>query len=784
LESLLEPAKGDGGDSDSGEAAENSGGNSAKGRERLRAPAPASLPELALPTEEFMEEEARLEKGRSPLRIALAVLAGLALALVVAWRAGSFFAGGGETRLHVYNGLGTAVTVRIGDRAPLTLVPFGGAEERVRRGSLLGIETATAGGTPVETLTAEVPEGENTRLVYNVAGAAAFVEWRARYGVLPDAADEGKVIGAPRIFATEAEFVLRSPPEVMRIEGEGQSFLALNPLPFMHPEIVMEFADEASKPNLIRVHSLHDAPEYVFLPIWLHLLSATTPEEETVALLKKRLASYPGDVWTLRELIGNHPPGRANLLCENMLKDFGFNERGPLPPELTPGLSLGTPAPGESHGPAPGSLGSSLGAPASNPPLPRNEAVYNQGYLRDVFGEAMKNIDETNVGVKGEYDVLDSPSRNPAPDVTIDPVPDLAREPGSATAPAPEPDPAPDQTTDPVHASFGTPAETGAETETETASANGETVPAASSPNDPDAANAPGSGEARTERSGRDLNPNDFYLAQECLRDNPERRRSYLDLLLAFPDNSLINMGAGLQLFGEGDNVNSRALLEKAFSLDPRSMLLDMDLLARLSRFNGKTEAEIYSELGPWSPGLGRSLSPSTEGAGGAGGAGGSAAANPLHRARRLLARGRIAEAVAAAGPYQRSLILAQAAASDGAPEELKKELLALNPAHVIDNDNAWILFGLYLKEKLDADEIESFIMNEAAYPDFAMSALLLLEEGRLGELGELIKGIDPKLQGQIALAAYLAHPEDPVALSLKPLARGFLFEEERPYLK
>ncbi|MDR1036755.1 MAG: hypothetical protein LBT40_09325 [Deltaproteobacteria bacterium] len=98
------------------------------------------------------------------------------------------------------------------------------------------------------------------------------------------------------------------------------------------------------------------------------------------------------------------------------------------------------------------------------------------------------------------------------------------------------------------------------------------------------------------------LDPGLAYLEVLCVPDPTVRAGMVRELSGRFPDYPFVTRALGMVAFREGDTAKALKLLRKAFAEDPRVMLLDIDLLARLSRLEGLTQAEILAEIGPWSP--------------------------------------------------------------------------------------------------------------------------------------------------------------------------------------
>jgi hypothetical protein len=681
---------------------------------------------------EAVEEPAPPSPARTPMRTLLLVSVGLALALAATCAKRELFPVRQETSVYVYNGLGTALTVTVaGDRA--FLAPGDRLKKSVAPGSEFRIEAVTEQGAHVESLFAGAPR-DGSSLVYSVAGAAPFVEWTAAYGPGPDRAASERVLGALRIFASRADYVLTMPPGTLKLEGGRGTRLSLNPLSGAHPEMILGMVSPQAGKRLVRTHARWEAPDQPFLPLWLSLAVAQDRESARLLLMERR-RERPGDIWTLRELLLALAHEERELLCSEIRGD------------------------------------------------------------------------------------------------------------------------------------------------------------ARSYPDDPGLA----------------------YLEALCVSD-PFLRAGMLPVLAErFPDYAFVTRALGMEAFAEGDTAKALELLRKAFAEDPRVMLSDIDLLARLSRLEGLTQAEILAAIGPWSPATRRlaeaemselpddSVPPragssggaegtgSPEGSaeseetgkpegtggsegdgkpegagglegtggseetGGSEGAGGSEAAGTSEAtpgsegagtseedggpegsgsperaggpegsgetgkpedsegpeesagseipassndpgtpvpdvqdpelALRLLHQGRPEEALNASPEPLRREMLLWAAASDGAGPDLVREWAETFAPAWLSPATVWCDWALSVREGEDRSRSEAFIEAAAPDPETSRRAIWHILERDWEGLKNAARGHDPRFQGQLALAAVIVWGED-APKEARHMAKSYLFIGERPYLK
>ncbi|MDR2459951.1 MAG: hypothetical protein LBE38_04085 [Deltaproteobacteria bacterium] len=282
--------------------------------EKLHAPAPAHVPDIS-PLMEEKEEEV-FPPRRSPLRVMTALSIGLALALIMVFVSSRLFNKDEDGSVYIFNGLGTIVVVSLPQDKSYTLMPFEKFQQRYPRGQEITFETRTQKGVLIESFLTMVPKEKDLTLIYNVAGASPFVEWLVHYGITPNNDLVIKQLGAPRILTTSADFILESPPRSMKIKGDSQSMVSINPMAGLHPEMILEFLSTSeSQTRMISVHASWDSPQEIFLPLWLQLLEDFY-HEEGMEILEHRFREYPDDVWTLMQLIRYYPLEKRKILCD------------------------------------------------------------------------------------------------------------------------------------------------------------------------------------------------------------------------------------------------------------------------------------------------------------------------------------------------------------------------------------------------------------------------------------------------------------------------------------
>ncbi|MDR3155295.1 MAG: hypothetical protein LBW85_13755 [Deltaproteobacteria bacterium] len=266
------------------------------------------------------------------------------------------------------------------------------------------------------------------------------------------------------------------------------------------------------------------------------------------------------------------------------------------------------------------------------------------------------------------------------------------------------------------------------------------------------------------------------YLDALCEPDMKARAARLQGLLARFPGSPFLLRAAGLEAFAAGDTALALERLAKAFAADPRVMLQDTDMLARLSRLGGKSRAEILSEIGPWSPSTRRLSEPEAP-----------EEPSPSDSARllslRRLYQGRPADALnAAPEPFRKDMLL-WAAASDGAGDELVSAWREYFSPEQLSGLTAWCDWALSVREGKDSSAAESLILEMASEPELARKAFRHILDGDWESLRELSRGLDPWFQGQLALALTVIRQNEAPA-EARHVAKSYLYIGERPYLR
>ncbi len=205
-----------------------------------------------------------------------------------------------DVEVTIYNGLGRPVQVSVGD----TTVRLGPHDVRVvdvGPDDALAVVTRTVDGQRIDALTVDADD-EGAHYVYNVAGAAAMVEWTARYGpggsaMADDGGDEAR-LGAPRWRRTAADVVLVEPPDV----AEAPRLRVLSAASAQDPQVVLRTViDPAQRAAMIAAHARWEPADGRRTRRWLEEATAL---DDLPALLAARLRADPDDLVAARAQVG------------------------------------------------------------------------------------------------------------------------------------------------------------------------------------------------------------------------------------------------------------------------------------------------------------------------------------------------------------------------------------------------------------------------------------------------------------------------------------------------
>ncbi|MDR1487722.1 MAG: hypothetical protein LBT62_07025, partial [Deltaproteobacteria bacterium] len=159
-------------------------------------------------------------------------------------------------------------------------------------------------------------------LVYNIAGAAPLVEWDAYYEPRENTRQTNeKLLGAPILVVTDADFVLVPPPATIKTAADERVKLVLSALSGVHPDRMLAVLpqDSASliSASLIKAQARYNSPQATWTPLWLALL-VQRGLDDAGTILKERLKDFPDDIQTNELIYRVSSPTEKARFCLQM----------------------------------------------------------------------------------------------------------------------------------------------------------------------------------------------------------------------------------------------------------------------------------------------------------------------------------------------------------------------------------------------------------------------------------------------------------------------------------
>ena len=172
---------------------------------------------------------------------------------------------GVDTRVAVYNGLGTSVQVHIGKQSAV-VGPYSSTELKAEFTRDTQVSARTSDGQLIETFTPNLGN-PGLHYVYNVAGASPLVVWTASYGNAAE--EEPRVLGAPRWLDAHVDFFFTDPPESISSKSGGATRHILSGMGDSTPEEILKLAgNDAQAQQIIQAHVRWDAQNAPHASLW------------------------------------------------------------------------------------------------------------------------------------------------------------------------------------------------------------------------------------------------------------------------------------------------------------------------------------------------------------------------------------------------------------------------------------------------------------------------------------------------------------------------------------
>lgn len=172
---------------------------------------------------------------------------------------------GTESTISVYNGLGTAVQVRI-DGTRIGVAPFSATEVDIVTSKTLTIAAYSPDGRLIDTIQPELADHAE-HYVYNVAGASPMIEWTAVYGTAKE--QPPRYLGTPRWFTSSVDIFFQEPPDEISTSGGGGKRTVLSGFGEGDPDKLLEdIENDKEREQMILAHANWDRPDTPFAQRW------------------------------------------------------------------------------------------------------------------------------------------------------------------------------------------------------------------------------------------------------------------------------------------------------------------------------------------------------------------------------------------------------------------------------------------------------------------------------------------------------------------------------------
>jgi Zn-dependent protease with chaperone function len=228
----------------------------------------------------------------------------------------------GSASVQIYNGLGQAVVVKIGDKVQVQVPPFSTVKKDMDPNQDYTIETRTADGRLIETFQGDL-HGQYAHAVYNVAGASPLVIFTSVYGNMMPRAPRS--LGAPRWTTANADIFFGEAPDTISTNGGGGTRTVLKGGGDQPPNVQMRYlSDDKQRAAVIMGHAAWDSTSSPYTLDWLSRASSLPGFP---AMLAQRLQASPKDRLLLRLQLETAAADGKQALCDS------YRQRAPAAPD-------------------------------------------------------------------------------------------------------------------------------------------------------------------------------------------------------------------------------------------------------------------------------------------------------------------------------------------------------------------------------------------------------------------------------------------------------------------
>lgn len=221
-------------------------------------------------------------------------IARLAVASAIIGVTISFGSGIAQSNLYIYNGLPIDINVDI-DGVNKRVSGNSFIETTIVDDDKIEIVTKTTEGELIENITQEFDGNANT-YIYNVAGAAALVEWTAVYGGFQN--NNENYLGAPKWTSSNVDYYFVEPPRTISTSTGSATLSVLSAFANNEPSQILSMVTNVEEQHqLILAHAKWERSSTPRLLSWLAYASEL---KEIKSILQKRLKQNPNEIESLR----------------------------------------------------------------------------------------------------------------------------------------------------------------------------------------------------------------------------------------------------------------------------------------------------------------------------------------------------------------------------------------------------------------------------------------------------------------------------------------------------
>ncbi|WP_405207623.1 M48 family metallopeptidase [Aquimarina sp. LLG6339-5] len=228
-----------------------------------------------------------------------------------------------STNLTIYNGLETDVTVAINGQKRVKIPAKNNESISIDYNTDYNIVTNRFDGSNIEKFN-ETSGSPGQEYVYNIANAGVFFEYTAYYGSGNSYIPKQRNIGAKRWFSSEADYILKTPPERDDIGTKKDVLVAYSDInPY---DMISMVSDSSELKKLICTHVKWDTEESTNILNWLSLLQfSDTPKE----IIDQRIQNLGNDMVSKRARMDLANIDEKNKICNEIKESFIKNENNP-----------------------------------------------------------------------------------------------------------------------------------------------------------------------------------------------------------------------------------------------------------------------------------------------------------------------------------------------------------------------------------------------------------------------------------------------------------------------